>query len=187
LLDDFLRSLDNVLGLVVLFLFLGPFFVSLGLVGVEFGDLLFEEGLEVLLVLQELVLLITDGDLLLELGLELLGSGLSLFDFLLEGADVIITLVLESLDERIIGVLFGLKVVLDVLQHVDQIFNWVTRLELELDGVQEGLSELGLLDLLQGVVSIILRAVLSDGTDGQTGDKGNNDEFHLLSSFLEEK
>jgi len=73
---------------------------------------------------------------------------------LVELGDFLITLLLELLDESIIGVLFGFEVVFDVLEHVDQIFNWVTGLELELDGVQQGLTELGLLDLLKSVVSI---------------------------------
>jgi hypothetical protein len=56
----------------VFFLFLGPFFVSLDLGGVEFGDLLFKESSEGLFVLQESDLLVSDGDLLFEFSLKFL-------------------------------------------------------------------------------------------------------------------
>jgi hypothetical protein len=82
---------------------------------------------------------------------------------LVELGDLLITLLLELLDESIIDVLFGFEVVFNVLEHVDQILYWVTRLELELDGVQQGLTELGLLDLLKSVVSIFF------GLDGGVG------------------
>jgi len=72
LLNDLLRSLDNVLSLIVLLLFLGPFFVSVDLGGIKFGDLGFEESLELFLVLQESDLLVPDGDLLFEFSLKFL-------------------------------------------------------------------------------------------------------------------
>jgi hypothetical protein len=181
-LDDLLGVLNDVLGLVVLFLFVSPFLVAGDLVLVKFDDLLFDELGELLLVMEHSVLLVPDGDLLVELGLELLGAGLSVGNFGLELGDLIVRLVLEFLNERIIDVLLVFEVVLDVLEHVDEVFDWVSGLELELDGVQEGLSELGLLDLLKSVVGIIF--VLVDGggksADCQDGEQSDGGESHFV-------
>jgi len=56
----------------VFFDFLSPFFVSLFLGGIQIFDLLFQESSELLLVLQELDLLVSDGDLLFEFSLKFL-------------------------------------------------------------------------------------------------------------------
>jgi len=64
LLDDFLRSLNDVLSLVVLVLFGSPFLISGDLLGVQLGDLVVDQLLELVLVGQKSDLLVSNGDLL---------------------------------------------------------------------------------------------------------------------------
>jgi len=96
---------------------------------------------------------------------------------LLKLGDLIITSVLNLFDIGIISILFSFDVVFNVLKHMDQIFDWVTRLELKLDGIQQSLTELGLLDLLEGVVGIIFTG-LSEGAYGEASDESNDDKSH---------
>jgi len=177
-LDDFLRSLDDVLSLVVFLNFLSPFLVSLGLGGIQIVDLLVQEVSELLLVLEELNLLVSDGDLLFEFGLEFLGSLLGVGNLLLELGDLVVTSLLDLFDVGIISILFGFDVVLNVLEHVDQILDGVTGLELKLDGVQKGLTESGHLDLLEGLVGIVFTLLLTDDAHGEASDESNVDKSH---------
>jgi len=178
LLDNFLRSLDDVLSLVVFLDFLSPFFVSLGLGGIQIVDLLVQEVSELLLVLEELNLLVSDGDLLFEFGLEFLGSLLGVGNLLLELGDLVVTSLLDLFDVGIISILFSFDVVLNVLEHVDQILDRVTGLELKLDGVQQGLTESGHLDLLEGLVGIVFTLLLTDDAHGEASDESNVDKSH---------
>jgi hypothetical protein len=70
--NDLLSLFNDVLGLVVFFLFLSPFLISVSLSLIKLMDLSLEEVLEFLLILKEMFLLISDGDLLFKFSLKFL-------------------------------------------------------------------------------------------------------------------
>jgi len=61
--DNLFRLFDDVLSLVVFLLFLGPFLVLKGFLSVEFNDFGFDQGLEVLLFVEDSNLFVSNGDL----------------------------------------------------------------------------------------------------------------------------
>lgn len=167
--DDLLGSLDNVLSGVVLGEFLGPLGVSEDLVGIQFGDSLLDQGSELGLLVSGSDLLVSNGDLLVELVGQLLDSVGGSLDLVNQSGEVGVTLLLQAEDEVIVGSLLSLQLSLGFLEHSDQILNGSLGGELELNGIEQGLSVLGFLHHADFVGEVLLLAGSERGDD-QTGN-----------------
>jgi hypothetical protein len=152
----------DVLPLLVLF--------GLGVVeGVDFfdgvGRLLFSLG-------EEFVLFVSSGDLFVEFGSKFVDSVGSGADFVGESGLVAFARGSEVLDVSVVALLFSHKAAFDVTEHVEEVVDGIAGFELELDGVQEGLSELGVVDLLESLNGFL---VLSE-SEGADAEKSADEE-----------
>lgn len=154
--NDLLGTLDDVLGLVVLGLFLSPFSVLDFLVGIDFADALLEDSTEDNLLVADACFLVSNGDLLSEFGIEFGNAGIGSLNLSLKLGELSVALFLELEDELVILVLLVLEFVLSFLKHADQILNRATSSELQLDRVKQGLSVLGDFHLVDGAVDFLV-------------------------------
>jgi hypothetical protein len=89
--------------------------------------------------------LVSDGDFQVQFGGQFRDSFLGLLDFVLKLFQAGVAFALELVDELVVLVLLFLEVGFDVLKHFYEVFYGALSGELELNSVQDGLSEFCLL------------------------------------------
>ncbi len=91
--------------------------------------------------------LVSDGDFQVQFSCQFGDSFLGLLDLVLQFFKAGVAFALELVDELVVLILLLLEVGFDVLKHFNEVFYGALSGELELDRVQDCLSELSLLHL----------------------------------------
>lgn len=177
--DDFLGSFDDVGGSVVFLLFGSPVSVVFGLVFVEGDDSVFGFFLEFSLLGEEFNLFVSDGSLFVDFVVQFGGSVVGGGDFVSESGDIVVASSSDTLDVFIISLLFSVDEVVGGLESFDEVVHGVTGGQLELDGVEHGLSEAGTFDGFDFVEDFLVFSGHGESANNQKCN-ANGGESHFI-------
>lgn len=125
----------------MLFLFFSPFLVLQYFSSINLFDFFIESVKEIIFLFKFVNKVVSFGDFDCKFSSKFSCSGNSSFTLSIKSGNFFIAFSLEVEDVFIISILFVSQIVFNIIEHVDQVRDWVSSSELELNSVEERLSE----------------------------------------------